>query len=401
MSERIRVLTLVAGLAIGQPGGGAERFGVELARHLDRACFEPIVCGFWRRGLPAETHWRNFLTSSGVDTFFAADRGKAFTPGSYVGGLRNIASILQGRPVDIIHSHFQLGTIAALVLRRALSARALLRTAHGTVNREWGNTPLGLTGRQLFTRYIFPLALNVEVGVSGDVVASLDARSGARLAHKRAQLIFNGISPDRFETAVDTRGVRSDLGLPPKGPVIGGVGRLSEQKGYIYLLRALPEVMAAWPSIRLILVGDGELRQSLEAETARLGISEAVRFVGARQDVDRLYHVMDLLVLPSLWEGLPTVVLEAMASGIPVVATDIPGTRDLVQDKRTGWLAPAADPGGLARAILAGLSDADERAEVAHRAAIEVAPHYSLKNIARQYEELYARILTRQSPDLP
>jgi len=83
------------------------------------------------------------------------------------------------------------------------------------------------------------------------------------------------------------------------------------------------------------------------------------------------------------------------------VATDIPGTRDLVQDKRTGWLAPAADPGGLARAILAGLSDADERAEVAHRAAIEVAPHYSLKNIARQYEELYARILTRQSPDLP
>lgn len=134
------------------------------------------------------------------------------------------------------------------------------------------------------------------------------------------------------------------------------------------------------------------MRGALEAEAAALGVAHAITFVGARADAGVLYPALDLFVLPSLWEGLPTVVLESMASGVPVVATDIPGTCDLVQEGVTGWLAPPADPSGLSQAILRALDDPIQRVAIARHAAEQVVPRYTMDAIARQYAELYRQL---------
>lgn len=395
--ERLRVLILVAGLAIGELGGGAERFGVELARCLDRRRFEPIICGFWRRGLPTETYWAERLRSEGIETFFAVDRGARFTPWSYVDGLRTIAAHLRGRPAHILHSQFQLGTLAAILLRRSLGSRAALRTAHGTLDREWLNTLPGRACRTVFTRWLFPIALDAEIGVSPAIVERMNRRPGARLCRKPMHLIYNGIPSGDMRRPSSRAAARAILGLAGDDLVIGSVGRLSEQKGYTYLLQALPTVLATEPRLKVILIGDGELAAALEAEAAALGVAHAVTFLGGRADADLLYPALDLFVLPSLWEGLPTVALESMASGVPVIASAIPGTTELVREGVTGWLAAPRDPASLAQAILAALADPAGRHAAARRATEEVVPRYTMEAIADQYEALYGQLARRSA----
>jgi glycosyltransferase involved in cell wall biosynthesis len=405
MTERIRVLVFVSGFAIGQPLGGAERFGVELARHLDLARFEPVVCGFWRRNVPAEDHWRGVLAADGIEAFEAVERGRGFSPWRLAQALRNISSHLAGRPVDVIHSHFQLGSITAILLRRRLGAKALARTAHGTVPWEWSNTPRGFICRQIFTQWLFPLAFDVETGVSQAVVDSLDRRPGAWISRKHARRYYNGIDVHPFARATpqttpsgadadrEQTTLRSRLGLGLGDCVIGSVGRLSEQKGYTYLLEAASAVLAQHPQVKFLLVGDGELRSELQQQAAALGLTGSVIFAGAQESTVDFYRVMDVFVLPSLWEGLPTVVLESMASGVPVVATDIPGTQELVEAGHTGWLCRPRDPVSLAETLLSALSNPLLGSAMAATARERVLACYSLNAIAKQFEILYQHLI--------
>lgn len=390
MSDRIRVLTLLSGLAIGDTGGGADKFGLEVARHLNRDRFEPIVCAFWQRGYAAEEHWRAALLADGVKVFFATPRGPRFSLRAYASGLRCIAAETQPG-VAIVHSHFQLGSIAAIVLRRALAAQGLVRTAHGTSLHEWTNSPIGRLCRFVFTRSLFPLAFDQEVGVSAAATASLNTAWGTRVARKPAIMIPNAI-PAAAPPSVDRAAKRQELGFEPGDIVIGSVGRLSEQKGYIYLVRAAPLIFARYPEARIALTGDGELRGMLEQEARSLGVVERIRFLGLRTDAPDIYRALDLFVLPSLWEGLPTVALEAMAYGAPVVATDIPGTRDLLVDGENGWLARPADPADLARAVLTALESKADWTAVTARAAGETVPQYRIERVAERYGALYEKL---------
>lgn len=390
MTGRLRVLTLLSGLAIGDTGGGADKLGLEVARHLDRDRFEPIVCAFWQRGYAAEEHWRETLLADGAQVFFAAPRGPRFSLRGYAGGLRRI--VAETRPgVAIVHSHFQLGSIAAILLRRSLHAQGLVRTAHGTSLHEWSNNPIGRLCRFVFTRSLFPLAFDQEVGVSVASTDSLNEAWGTRVARKPAVMIPNAI-PAVAPASVSREAKRQELGFEPGEIVIGSVGRLSEQKGYVYLVRAAPFIFARYPQARIALTGDGELRGALEQEARTLGVADRIRFLGLRTDVPDIYRALDLFVSPSLWEGLPTVVLEAMAYGAPVVATGIPGTRDLLVDGDNGWLARPADPADLARAVLTALENRAAWPAVTARAAAETVPQYRIERIAARYGALYEKL---------
>lgn len=388
---------VILGLALGEPLGGAERFGIELARNLDRACFEPLVCAFWRHGAPSEQHWLDCLRQEGIEAFFAADATGGSFAARYAGGIRAISAHLQGQRVDVIHSCFQLGSIAALLLKRPLAARACIRT--GLAGKEWGDGPGAFLGRQLITGWVFPFAFDAEVGVSQALVDTLNRRPAARMAGKRALLLPNGIPLDRFDlaTAEQVGAARSELGLPTDAPVVGNVGRLRREKGHAILLKAAAQVVAARPDTRFVIIGDGELRDLLRRQAAESGLGEAVIFAGARTDVERLYRAFDLFVLPSLWEGLSTVILESMASGVPVIGTDIPGNRELIVPGRTGWLARPDDPADLAECILNALADPRQRSVVAETARQEVVPRYGMAHIADRYEALYARPTGRGS----
>jgi glycosyltransferase involved in cell wall biosynthesis len=386
---------MTLGLALGEPLGGAERFGIELARHLDKERFEPIICAFWRHGAPGEGIWSDYLRANGVEAFFPAEAKGGSYLARYVRGLIRSQDYLRDRRVDIIHSHFQMGSMAALLLKRSLNISICVRTAHNT--KEWGAGLGAFVCRQTFTKWLFPIAFEAEVGVSQALVRMLDRRPAARLLGKRALLIPNAISSDRARRSPDEdrRTVRQELGLPPDAITVGTVGRLTRQKGHAIFLEAAANILAARPEARFVIVGDGELRDYLHQKSAALGLGEAVLFTGARTDVERLYGAMDLFVLSSLWEGLPTVILESMSSGVPVVGTDIPGTRELITPDRTGWLAQPNDPASLTGCILDALADPAKRAAYAKAALKEVVPRFSMARVADQYEALYDELIGR------
>jgi glycosyltransferase involved in cell wall biosynthesis len=157
-----------------------------------------------------------------------------------------------------------------------------------------------------------------------------------------------------FTALVPRRSVgemRADLGLEDAGPIIGSVGRLTEAKALEILIEAVGTLRHRHPGIRLVLVGDGPLRDALEATAQRLGCGATVRFLGERDDVADLLPIFDVYAMSSRWEGVGRAMTEAMLSGRPVVATDVGGVRELVVDRQTGLVRPAGDPRALAEAI--------------------------------------------------
>ncbi|MEM4723799.1 MAG: glycosyltransferase family 4 protein [Candidatus Hadarchaeum sp.] len=372
--------------------GGAERFGADLACALKGITWDPILCAFWRRNVFPERHWVEYLTKKDVEVFFAADWPGQFSISHYAKGIGNIVSYIQGRPIDVIHSNFQVGSLSALLLKKKLKAKAIIRTAHLSPNREWGTSLSGMICRQIFTKWIFPIFYDTEVGVSQAIMASLDQRLASQLVGRHASFIPNGINPNKFQMTTGRSAKRLEFGLSNDELVVGSVGRLTNQKGYSFLIDAAYYVTKRLPNTKFIIVGDGDQEFRLHNQAEILNISDKIIFAGPRQDIESLYKIMDLFVLPSLWEGLPTVILESMASGVPVIATDIPGTRELVTDGYTGRLVKPKDPLALAEAIIDTLLNPSKRTEFACRALETVVPKYSMEYVASQYKALYAHL---------
>jgi glycosyltransferase involved in cell wall biosynthesis len=203
---------------------------------------------------------------------------------------------------------------------------------------------------------------------------------------QRTEVLRYGVKSDSIfylPTCVDTGQLRPAYSREQLANIIGRslprqmcgyVGRLSIEKGVTHLVDALAEVTAKQTEVRLLIVGEGEQRANLQAQVESLGLQQAVAFLGERADARQIIGALDLLVLPSLTEGLPNVVLEAFAYKRPVVATAVGGVPELVKDGETGWLVPPRDPRALAQAILDALSNPEEarrRAENAYKHLLE------------------------------
>ncbi len=385
----LRVLYLINGFAVGGPVGGAERFTLSLARALDRDQVEPVLAGLWQWDSPFEADWLARLRGEGLAAFVGAPKDDSAPLRNILDSIRALRAQLPA-PVDIIHSQCDFGDLVALRLRRGLAARALLRTAHN--EREWAKRPWR---RVVFTNGLYPFVYRAELGVSQKVVSNLDARPLARLLGRRGILAYNALDFGRFDhrDAADRVEVRRGLGIPPDAYVAGTVGRLAPQKGLDALLRAAERVLAQRADAWFVIVGSGELADALRALAAELGIAERVLFTGARQDVERLLPAFDLFVSSSLWEGLPTAILEAMAARVPVVATRVSGTVELVEDGETGLLAPPGDAAALAEVILWIMARPETAAEIAGRARPRAEAQFDISAIARQHEALYRNLM--------
>jgi glycosyltransferase involved in cell wall biosynthesis len=216
-------------------------------------------------------------------------------------------------------------------------------------------------------------------------------RTGA--APDKVVTIYNGIDPFPAVPSETVAQLRHDFGLRSDAPVAICVSRLHPQKGHEDLLAAWRRVTAVYPHVDLLIVGDGRRRSELERLAAR---QSHVHFTGQRDDVAELLALSDLLILPSLWEGLPNVVLEAMAAGLPVVATAVGGTPELVIDGKTGLLVPPRDPAALAQAILALLTEPDLAQRLGENGRLRVADQFTIRQMVQQTEQLYQRLLAEK-----
>lgn len=183
--------------------------------------------------------------------------------------------------------------------------------------------------------------------------------------------------------------IRTELNTPIGARVVATVARLHPSKGQHHLLQAFRTVRECVPDTVLWLVGDGECRAALEDEARRLGITESVRFAGTRRDVRDILDAVDLFALPSLWEGMPNALMEAMAAGRPVVASDIDAIRELVLHGKTGWMVRPGDSEDLARVLIDALSDPRRAAAIGEAGQDHVRRHFSLDGMADAYAALY------------
>ena len=397
--DRIRVLQAIANL---DRGGGQEVVRT-LVRYLPEAGSDPVVVSL------ADGPLRGEIEALGVPVEIVRGRTKALTSGpAAIGELRRIrrdlaAVVARHRP-EVIQTHLLRSLdFLALTLRREPGVRAVFWTVHNAMldlradqlpgAQRWLLGPKRLAHRTLY-RAGGRLA-DGFIAVSSDVAETVMA--AYRPPSGRLSVIPNGVDVERYTQAVDRNAVRASIGVAPEAPLAIVVAKLMTQKGHAVLLDALPGVLDRVAGLRVVLVGEGELRGALEARVAGAGLQGSVTFAGNRGDIPQLLAASDLFVLPSLWEGLPMALLEAMASGLPVVATAVSGTREVIEDGRSGILVPSGDAPALGAAMIAVLERPETAASLGAAARSRVEDCYSARAQAQRHAELYRSRLASTS----
>jgi len=355
--------------------GGTQRHLQQVIGLLDPARFSTRVYTL-RRGGEVEAE----LKAAGVPVVSLDVGASLGSPRAMVAMVR-AARMLRAEGVHVVHGYQWRPALVGAIVGRLARIPLLLagkRSLTGTDARA-----------RLAWRMIGP---RVDT-----IVTNADALRDEAKAHgvtARWEVIPSGVDVERFRNGPATAEAKQALGLDPRRPVVGTVGRLEERKRQDHLLRAVRAMVAhGRPAPQVLLVGDGPLRGALEKEAAQLGLASAVRFTGELPDVRPALAAMDVFVLPSAAEGMSNALLEAMAAARPVVATAVGGTSEVVEDGRTGILVPPADVTLLALQ-LRGLLEAPGRGEFLGAAARRaVAQRFGASAMVRRLERVYAERL--------
>jgi len=288
--------------------------------------------------------------------------------------------------VTVWHGHDYKTNALGLLLKRFWPMR-LVTTVHGWV-RHTRRTPLYYRIDQLcLPRY------ERVICVSDDLLESCLA---AGVPAKNCVLLENGIDATEYTRRRSVSEAKAALGLPTEGLVVGAVGRLSAEKGFDVLIRSLHALVARGLDVRVVIVGEGDERASLERLAGELGLADRVRLAGWQADVRGYFEAMDVFALSSLREGLPNVLLEAMALEVPVVSTRVNGVPRLIQDGHNGFLVSAGDINGLTAALTALLSNANLRDVFRAEGRRTVETRYSFATRMNRLKRLYDELLTRR-----
>ena len=359
-----------------EPSGVGEHM-LALAAELQGDYFISFVCRPTPQGLPTLQR----AAAMGLETLAIEARGRP--------GREKLRQWLCSWRPEIFHGHAGIGWegLGGICVARRVGVPTVLRTEH---------LPYLITDKP-------KQALHKSVMQYLDrlICVSEQARLSfleAGLPEEKLRTVRNGIPLRAIKT--DRPGVRARLGLDPSCQVVLTVGRFAEQKGYRYLVEAVPLVLEHLPDARFVWVGTGRLEQELRRRVEHLGLGASVTFAGRCHDVSQLMAAADLFVLPSLFEGLPLTVLEAMAAGLPVVATAGCGAAEAVVDGKTGRIVEPANVAQLASTIVEILKQPDLAARWGTAGRLRVEREFSASRMAQEtaavYDELSAGMqLTR------
>ena len=375
--HKIKVLEM-----IDQPflGGGQINL-LSLAESLDKEKFKVSVCSQAGGPLGEALKARNI-------PHFPANLIKKFSPRT----LKNIKTLLRESRFDILHTH---GGVAGFYGRWAahrVGTPVIVHTLHGIHYLHY---------RNIFLKYAYVLLERWFSRFSDALifVSGADREKGIRhrlSAQNKMEVIKNGIDFSQLKSLgkhEDLKKCREKiLGDISTGPLVGTVARLHRQKGISFLLKAAGKIQEVIPDVKIVIVGGGPWQDRLNRLNQKLQHSDCVRILGERPDAHDLLALFDVFVLPSLWEGLPYVLLEAAALGKPVVATDVDGSRELIKNGETGLLVPSSDPAGLAQAVITLLLDREKASALGANFKRDLSQKYTLSHMVEQTQELYERL---------
>jgi glycosyltransferase involved in cell wall biosynthesis len=303
-------------------------------------------------------------------------------------GLARLVRIVRAWKPDVVHSHMVHANLMARVLRLLVPVPVLVSTIHNVY--EGG--PLLMAGYRLTNGLVDHMTIISQ--------AAADRFVGERIVPGRLlTVIANGVDTDRMRNLPPEgrAALRGGMSVGDQEFVWLAVGRFEVAKDYPNMLRAFGDVRAREPRAVLVIVGQGSLQAEAEALTAELGLREAVRFLGARDDVPAVMSAADGYVMSSAWEGMPMVLLEAAAAGLPIVATAVGGNGEVVRDGESGFLVPARDSEVLRAGMLRLMALPEEqRRAMGERGREHVRANYGLQRVAERWERVYWEALARK-----
>lgn len=370
----IKVLHLLSSTALF----GAENVVMELLKQLRTSKIKTFL---------------GILENTSNAHLIIADKARKYIPDVKIfscNGKFDIKTILHMRRfleinnINIIHSHKYKTNFYSLI------ASAPKKTLHVATCHNWlgENTKMKMyewLDKRILKKFDRIIAVSEEVK---------EKLLRASIPPYKVLKIKNGISLERYSTQHEREVVRSELRVGENKIVIGMVGRLDKNKGVSYLLSAAKLIIEEFANVVFLIVGDGASRQELHDETLKLGIGESVIFTGLRNDIPSILSAMDIFVLPSLKEGLPMVLLEAMASKKPVIATRVGDIPNVITHNESGWLVEPGNTKQLRNTMRYLINDRNHLSLVAEKGYQKVKNIYSSKQMAAHYIEVYKDVLS-------
>lgn len=353
--------------------GGAERMAVHVVRGLNPERFEASVVSIWHR---VGSDLEHLLDDSNTKVEYLG-KGRGFDCRTF----HRLHRILRHHRPDVVHTHLH-------VLPYALPSLLLLKRV------SWLHTVHNLAEREIEprARYFQRFALSsgiVPVAVSGEVALSLKHIYGIQ----KCRVIPNGIPTEYYAHPHASRSNwRTKEGFQEDQVLFVCVARFAPQKNHAVLLKAFAQGPAANPNAHLVLIGEGILRKVLEEQARGLGIFGRVSFLGLRTDIPDVLGAMDVFVLSSDWEGNPLSVMEAMASGLPIISTAVGGVPDLLANGREGFLVPRGNAEGFSNRMKLLLLSPEMRRSLGIAAARRAHENFDVSRMVRAYEQLYENL---------
>jgi glycosyltransferase involved in cell wall biosynthesis len=373
-----KVIRSVELISVEGTGGGAESIVLRTAALADKAKLNITLCCMRRAG-DNQFNLDRLAADSGIDyqeVIVTSPFDSQVFP--------KIRKIVRSRKADIIHAH---GYKAAYFAYRIAHSSGVkpVSTLHGWTGHSIRERFLYYPGEKLIVR-TFPRIIAVSSQIR-DTIVSWGCKP------EKVQVVLNGIDPDAFEPDAATRSaMRNSLGIASDDIVLGGVGRLERQKRFDILLETLHRLLPRVPKIKLFIVGEGSLGDSLKKQIRQLGLGDRCQLLGYRSDIRQVYQAFDILVQSSDYEGTPTVVVEAMALRLPIVATDVGGTKELIEHNLHALVVPAGNPRELASAIERTINDKEATAIRVSAARKRVENELSFNRRLRHIENIYLEL---------
>ena len=357
--------------------GGLERVIANIAEGLDREKFEASVWCISRGGEIAEELKEKGINVNilGILTYH--------NPLSII----KLARLLRKEKPNIVHTHGYFASVIGRIAAKLAGISIVINHVHSTY---WEYKK-----RHIFMEKILS-ALTHKIICCSKAVQDF-VSDNEKINPSKTVIIYNGVDEEKFFVQKNTAAIKAQLGINPQDPVVGTVSSLTKNKGHVHLFQAASLISNFCPSARFLIVGDGILREELEEQIKDLNLGSHLILTGKRKNIPDLLSVMDIFVLPSCSrEGLSISIIESMAAGKPVVATDVGGIPEAVEDGETGLLVPPRNPGALANAIIELLQNPGKAKAMGERGRTRLKEKFTSKRMLSELENLYEALINQK-----
>ncbi|MBC8350754.1 MAG: glycosyltransferase [Planctomycetes bacterium] len=367
MAEPVRIAFVITELEVG----GAERCLVNLASGIDRTRFAPTVCSLAPRPAAGKDTLVRQLEDASIPVHFLNLRSSI----SFLSGMSKLKRLLREHEIDVVQTFLFHANVIGAFAAQAAGVPKIVSGLRVADPARW---------RMALERFAARRAEYI-VCVSHSVAEFVKTKVGA--PDSKLRVIPNGIDLSTIPT--DNIPNRTELGLPTERRILLAVGRLHRQKGLDWLLALAPELFKRLPEHDLVIVGDGPQRDSLTELSAKLDLQDRVHFIGWRPDVPRLMQAAEVFLLPSRWEGMPNVLIEAMGAGLPVVATSVEGVKEVLGPLAARQALPFGHDTAFIDAVSQFIVDSTLNAELGEENRERIRAEFTLRSMISKYEDLY------------